>query len=285
MEDRLYYRELECYKDAPQELLRIIGKNDYYNLSALPTAAMRDEFRKYIRQRGSEVSLNTVQHDKAYFKQFCQALRSYRRVPKSLLDWDEKQWVQMLKSWMLQNGIALTDERKNVYGNLHRVEARLICYLRRVIRAVQPEDMRPEREKDIWKLDKLGIDNEENPIYKTDTINFTGILQDGIREEVKQAIYLHLKYEKLGTVKREMTSLRQFSKYLDAQQSRITSCKEIDRALLEEYLIHKATDGSSGRANSDDILKLRSVLESIGKIYGYPHLEKLFISTDIPSEI
>ena len=186
---------------------------------------------------------------------------------------------------MLQNGISLTDERKNVYGKLHRVEARLIGYLRRVIRAVQPEDLRPEQEKDIWKLDKLGIDIEENPIYKTDTINFTGILQDGIREEVKQAIYLHLKYKKLGTVKREMSSLRQFSKYLDAQQSRIASCKEIDRALLEEYLIHKATYGSSGRANSDDILKLRSVLESIGKIYGYPHLEKLFISKDIPSEI
>lgn len=285
MEDRLYYRELECYKDAPQKLLRIIGKNDYYDLSALPTAAMRDEFRKYIRQRGSQVSLTTVQHDKAYFKQFCQAIKAHRRVPKSLLDWDEKKWVQMLKGWMLQNGISLTDERKNVYGKLHRVEARLICYLRRVIRAVQPEDARPEQEKDIWKLDKLGIDIEENPIYKTDTINFTGILQDGIREEVKQAVYLHLKYEKLGTVKREMTALRQFSKYLDAQQSRITSCKEIDRALLEEYLIHKATDGSSGRANSDDILKLRSVLESIGKIYGYPHLEKLFISTDIPPEI
>lgn len=38
----------------------------------------------------------------------------------------------------------------------------------------------------------------------------------------------------------------------------------------------------AGRGNSDDILKLRAVLESIGKIYGYNHLESLFINTDIP---
>ena len=151
MEDRLYYRELECYKDASEKTLREIGKKDYYDLSALPSDTMKNEFRQYIRQRGSEVNLTTVQSDKTHFKHFCQALQSHRRVPKSLLDWDEKQWVQMLKGWMLQNGISLTDERKNVYGKLHRVEARLICYLRRVIRAVQPEDVRPEREKDIWK--------------------------------------------------------------------------------------------------------------------------------------
>lgn len=80
-------------------------------------------------------------------------------------------------------------------------------------------------------------------------------------------------------------SLQQFSRYLQSEKLQIQSYAEIDRALIEEYLIHKATDGSPGHSNSDDILKLRSVLESIGKIDGYPHLEKLFINTDIPQEV
>lgn len=285
MDDRVYYRELECYEKADLELVRVIGKEDYYDLSLLPSTLMRDEFRRYLKARGSQVSLNTIKHEKTYYKQFCAALKSRKNIPDSLLAWDEKQWMQMLKGWMLQKGIALTIEKRNVYGNLHRVDGWLIRYLRRVLRFVQPEDQRPEQEKDVWELKKLEIPIEENPIYKTDTINFTGIRQDGIREEVKQAIYLHLKYEKLGTVKREMTSLRQFSKYLQDKHSGIQSCAEIDRALLEEYLIYKATNGSSGRGNSDDILKLRAVLESVGKIYGWPHLEKLFISTDIPPEV
>lgn len=285
MEDRIYYRELECYQNAPESIVRMIGRQDFYDLSQLPTDNMKDEFRRYLRQRGSQVKLLTIQHEKNQFKQFCHAVQIHRRIPASLLDWQEKQWIQMIKAWMLQNGIPLTTEKKSVYGKLHRIEAPLICYLRRVIRAIQPEDTRPEQEKDIWQLNKLDLAIKENPIYKTDTINFTGIRQPGIREEAKQAIYLHLKYEKLGTVKREMTSLRQFSKYLEEQHKELNSCAEIDRALLEEYLIHKATNGSSGRGNSDDILKLRSVLESIGKIYEYPHLEKLFLSTDIPPEI
>ena len=145
--------------------------------------------------------------------------------------------------------------------------------------------MRPEREKDIWALKKLDIPIKENPIYKTETLDFTGILQEGLREEVKQAIFLHIKYEKIGTVKRELTSIRKFSGYLMEKGVKINSCADVGRDLLEEYLVYINTNGSSGRGNSDDILKLRAVLESIGKLYGYSHLEALFINTDIPPEV
>jgi site-specific recombinase xerD len=130
-------------------------------------------------------------------------------------------------------------------------------------------------------LEKLDIPIEQNPIYRTNTLNFTKITQEQIRQEVKQAVYLHLKYEKLRTVQREISSLRQFSKYLQDKRSDIQSCKDINRELIEEYLIHKATNGSSGKSNGDDILKLRNVLESIGKLFGYANLEGLFINTNI----
>lgn len=174
---------------------------------------------------------------------------------------------------MLGNGTAFFYEKKTVYGTITKVQARLIRYVMCILLFLQSQDQRPEKEKDIWRLDNLGIAINENPIYKTETLNFTGISQEGIREEVKQAVYQHLKFEKLGTVKREMTSVRQFSAYLREKAKDINSCSEIDRALLEDYLIHRATDGSSGRSNSDNILKLRNVLETIGKICGYSNLE------------
>ena len=285
MEDRFYYRELECYERADEALLRKIGKNDYFDLSLLGTETMKEEFRRYIRYRGTQVSLNTILHEKTYFWQLCQVLQTRRNLPKSLMDWEEKRWIQLLKAWMLQNSMVLSKEKKSVYGTTNVVEAALLRYLRSVYRFLKPEDERPEREKDIWKLEKLDIQIEENPIYKTETLNFTGILQEKIREEVKLAVYQHLKYEKLGTVKRELTSLRQFSRYLKEKQIGIKSCAEINRPVLEEYLIHKATDGSSGRGNSNDILALRSVLEAVGNLCGYPQLEKLFLNTDIPPEL
>lgn len=211
MEDRLYYRELECYEKAEETLRRKIGKNNYFDLSLLGTETMKEEFRRYIRYRGTQVSLNTIRRDNIYFRQFCQALQTRRNPPKSLMDWDEKKWIQLLKAWMMQNGKALSREKKSVYGTTNVVEAALLRYLRSVYGFLKPEDERPEREKDIWELEKLDIPIEQNPIYKTDTLNFTGILQEKIREEMKLVIYQHLKYEKLGTVKRELTSPMSFS--------------------------------------------------------------------------
>ena len=54
---------------------------------------------------------------------------------------------------------------------------------------------------------------------------------------------------------------------------------------MEEYLIFRMTENGSCRSGSDQVRKLRAVLESIGKIYNAPHLESLFINTDIPPEL
>ena len=106
-----------------------------------------------------------------HFRQFCQALQTRRNHPESLMDWEEEKWIQLLKAWMMQNGIPLTREKKNIYGKTNVVEARLPGYIREAYQFLKPEDERPEREKDIWELEKLDILIEQNPIYKTDTLN------------------------------------------------------------------------------------------------------------------
>lgn len=285
MENKLYYRDLECYDSASASLVRNIGKNDYIDLSLLPKKPMREEYRRYFLYRGKQVSLNTIYHEKAHLYKICQAIQQKNNLPESFLCWESSRWLELLKMWMIRNGIPLYVQKKSAYGTICRADARVIQHLKRFLYFIQMEKDCPEQEKDIWNLEKLGIPLKENPIYKTETLNFMGILQEGLREEVKKIIYLHIRYERIQTVKRELTSVRQFSKYLDDKGIKIHSFNEIDRNLLEEYLIFKNTNGSSGRGNSDDIAKLRSVLESAGKLYGYDHLESLFINTDIPPEV
>src|SRR5699024_1206451 len=111
-----------------------------------------------------------------------------KNIPDSFLGWQPSKWIELLKIWMLQNGIPLYEEKESVYGTRNLADAKVIQHLKRFLRFIQPEDMRPERDKDIWDLKKLDIPIKENPIYKTETLDFTGILQEGLREEVKQAI-------------------------------------------------------------------------------------------------
>lgn len=285
MIDRVYYRELECYQNETQTGHKYDEQTAYYDLSILPTDTMREEFRRFLINEGTHVTMRTILQHKTYYKQIVSIMDTVKRKPSSFLSWDEKRWIQTAKMWMMQNGVAFYESKITVYGTQGYREATLLRYLRRLLRFLQPEDTRPEQEKDIWRLDRLGIPIEENPIYRTETLNFTKITQDGIREEVKRAIYLQLKIEKLGTVQGELTSFRRFSKYLREKGHEIQSCSEIDRELLKEYLVHISTDGSSGRSNSNSVLNLRKVLESVGKIFGYAHLERLFINTDIPPEV
>lgn len=79
--------------------------------------------------------------------------------------------------------------------------------------------------------------------------------------------------------------MRIFSEYLQKEYSKIKSCSEIDREVLEEFLIHLSTKDTSHSANSSYVISLRRQLETIGKIYSYERLEHLFINTDIPPEV
>ncbi len=144
-----------------------------------------------------------------------------------------------------------------------------------------------DREKDFWikqlKMWMMLI-LRTNPIVNHKTLNFRGIRQPDIREEVKKAIYHHLKTEALGSIKRELSAMNKFSKYLDEKHSKISTCEEIDREIIEQFLINIKVESNGGNGIRDDLLKLRNVLETIGKIYDFPHLTKLFLKSDFPPE-
>ncbi|WP_319638601.1 hypothetical protein [Lacrimispora sp. 210928-DFI.3.58] len=101
MEDRVYYRELECYEKAEEALRGKIRRNGYFDLSLLPTETMKEEFRRYIWYRGQQITLSTIRSDNIHFRQFCQALQTRRSLPESLLGWEEEKWIQLLKAWMM----------------------------------------------------------------------------------------------------------------------------------------------------------------------------------------
>lgn len=283
MEDRIYYRELKNYRSPPK------GSKDmghlYYDLTLLPSQKMREEYRLFLTERGQEKTIQTIDHDKSLYHHLCRFLTSQRKLPESFLTWDEETWIRNLRKWMLKNDMPWYIEKVSVYGSVSQGEARLPRYVRQLIRFFQPDDKRPEQEKDVWELDRLGIPVKGNPIHNVRTINFRGIWQRPFREEVKAAIYHHLQYETIGTVQGDVSKMRRFSGYLKEYYPNVESSRDIDRKLIEDYLIYNMTNGQTNKSKADNIYKLRSVLTTIGKIFEYPHLESIIIQSDIPPEI
>lgn len=285
MERRVNYRELECFHRQSEKERNKQYKKDYFDLEQFPTEQMQEEVRDFLLDSGKTKSFNSMRHYFTYLNQIARFLHIKKNQGiQSLLNQPPEKWISSLKGWMLEEGKPRTKERKSAYGNTLILDADLILFFKQILKYLQPEDIRDEIEKDVWELDKLEIAVRENPIYHVKTISFEKIVQPDMRSEIKKAIYQHLSCEAIATIQRELSSFRDFSGFLKKKFPEVESCQDIDRNVWEAYLIHKMTDGKPGKGNSDTILKLRAVLETVGKIYSYDHLETLFLNTDIPPE-
>lgn len=58
--------------------------------------------------------------------------------------------------------------------------------------------------------ENLGFEVRQNPIDIIKTVKFTGIRQETIREEVKQASYIRIKYLSVGSLQGEIRAVNDF---------------------------------------------------------------------------
>ena len=79
--------------------------------------------------------------------------------------------------------------------------------------------------------------------------------------------------------------MRKFSAYLHKEHPEINSFSEVDRDVLEGFLIDLMMSQNAMSTTRGNVKSLRNQLETIGKIYNYERLEHLFLNTDIPSNI
>ncbi|HIT34693.1 MAG TPA: tyrosine-type recombinase/integrase [Candidatus Faecousia intestinigallinarum] len=282
MSDRIYLKELPAYQNQKDSYPASISKNPYYDMEQIPSPVMRKEIAAFIIYRSTQVGIARVYSDRQLFNKLCRFLQAHSGRAKSLRDKEPDTWIRQLKGWMFQEKLPLVEYSFSPYGSEHRAKAREIVYLEKLLEFLAPEDIRPEQEKDIWKLEKLDIPIRFNPIKTCKTLIFTKILQPEIREEVKKGIYLNLQTEAIACVQKELTAIRRFSAYLHKQYPKVSSCKEIDRKLLEEYLIYLKTEATETKHFHADLNRLRALLDSIGKICEYHNLECLFLPRDIP---
>ena len=145
-------------------------------------------------------------------------------------------------------------------------KAALIRYFESLLEFTLDRSETNELAKDIWHLERLPLILRTNPIVNHKTLNFRGIRQPDIREKVKKAIYHHLETEAVGSIKRELSAMNKFSKYLEEKHPKISTSEELDREIIEQLLINIKVEASGGKGITDDMLKIRNELETIGKI-------------------
>lgn len=282
MEGKYYIREMICYQKATKKQKSGIPPDAFYDLELLPTKGLQTEFFEFLKNRSETVSSTTIYSDLWKYNRIAEFLNKKAKKVKSFQEKEQEIWLRQLRAWMLNEGYQLTSSGISEYGKEKILPSQLIQYFRLILRFTDPKDERSEEEKDIWRLDKLNIPIRNDLIRNFQTVNFTRIIQNEIREQTKKGIYFNLKFEAVDTIRKEIRAMQRFSEYLKEKYPDIQSCEEIDRELLENYLVYYKTEiiRKDYRA---ELTRLRSILDSIGKIYNYHHLQLLFLNTDIPS--
>lgn len=282
MTDIIYLRDLEGYKNMPDKQKKYISKTAAYDLRLLPTEQMRKEMREFLEYRISEVSMSTLMCEKTRYNTLCRFIKKKGRNLESFLDMEREVWIKKLRAWMLEEDLSLTIKEKEVYGTIATTRSFLIRYLDTLLKYLEPEDNIPEKEKDIWVLEKLDVSYKENLVNRVRTLNFTKIIQQELREEVKKGIYLNLQYESVLCVESEIRAVNRFSIYLKDRYPEVQSCKEVNRELIENYLIYQRTERSPSSHLRSELTRLRALLEGIRKVLEYQNLEGLFLTRDLP---
>ncbi|WP_287714604.1 tyrosine-type recombinase/integrase [Blautia sp.] len=282
MEHKIYLHNMSCYERAEHEQKSKVKDDDCFDLNLLPTVGLKEEFYAFLMDRDRQMALATIAREKNLYKRFCRILNEKHICVESLQVWDIEKWLLKIRAWLMEHGEKLTLEGVSVYGKEKIVPSALITYFRKIYYFTQQEQEQDEIEKDVWDLNKIDINYKKNPIKNFQTINFTEIIQPDLREETKKAVYWHLQYEAIATIIKELTAVKRLSNYLAEKYRDIVSSEEINREILEEYLIYLRTETTGVKSYKADLTRLRALVETIGKLYGYEHLEKLFLSSDIP---
>ena len=123
-------------------------------------------------------------------------------------------------------------------GNKVIVEdAQPIQFLKKLLQFLRPEEERPEEEKDIWQLDRFEFSIRRNPIDPIRSLRFEKIRQERMKSEVKQACYIFLKHQSAGTIVSDIRAAQRFADYLREKYPKVQSFGEINRSMIENYLL------------------------------------------------
>ena len=284
MDDKIYIKELIHYKGIVmtevQKKYVPVG-NPYFDLSKLPSDEIRKEGRDFLEDRSKRVDIATFYSERNRYNKVCCFLNKHAKGLKSLADIEKDVWMKKLKVWMFQEGIEIKKKRKNLHGTVSLFTTREFGYFDAMLEFVLASEI-PEKEKDIWKLEKLDIPYKDNIIDSSKTVNFTLVYQKDIREELKKGIYLNLQSEAIACVQKEMTAMRRLSKYLKEKYPQIQTCEKISRDIMEEYLTYLKTEDAGIKQYHAELNRLRAILESIGHACAYENLSSLILNRDIP---
>lgn len=276
--DRIYFKDLECFERAN---ITEDMPDTYFDLTRLPSKILVDEFKEFISFRGTIISYGSLSADRSGYMLVSAFLSDTYPTFTTIRGIDEALCIRKFKAWLLKNNHALTFTRnRRDRPEAERNENHAIRYLKKVIAYYKEDDGAFHFEDDTWQLDRIDgliITPNSKTIY---SISFDGITSEEFKDEVKQIVLVRLKEVAISTVRAEIAAMREFCNFLARDFPQIHSLMEVDREIIESYLIYLYTEDSRRKNYRSELMHLKSDLHTYGKMTEVKTLSRLFLPQD-----
>ena len=270
---KLHIKDLPGYR-AEMDTLR--KGNRCYDLGRLPVGPIRSEFRNFIVSTASDYSPVTLIRYLDFFDKSADFLtenniRSFHGIEK------EKMLVQM-KAFLMKKGQALFRKMKR-YDQVYIVKNDCLMYLQRAYEFVNADDV-PEYEKDIWNLEKMDINVRNNKANPKCSLNFERIRQADIKNELKRIVLMELRYKTVQSIVHEIKSVNYLSEFLEKEHPGVQSLCDLNRDIMEDYLIFMTAESGRSEAAKYDIICLKNIFCLAARLFEVEELKNLILYTD-----
>ena len=281
---QLRIKELACYQrltDEQKERARLRGDTAF----AVPQKLdddLQEQLLSYIRFRGETLSIDSLRGELWTFHAICRFFLDRHPGMKDVCSVPEKDLERSLKAWMMVNGYALNHVHEKLVTDEKEVRiSTLITFLRKLYSYSRKEEDVPETDKDIWRIEKLPFAIRGNPVKSVRTFNFTPIIQDGIRREVKDVFITTGRYLSIGTLLQQLHAVKRLAAFLLDRYPKVTSLTMLDREMIEDFLTYLNTEATGKKSFRSELASLKSVLDTLSLIKEEPKLQGLFVEGDI----
>lgn len=284
MENKIYLRDLQCYIKASDEEKQhpLICTNRCFDIAKLPTQEIGEEMAAFISDRGNRLTALSIRAEFYPYNLFCEFLCEQYPEIKTIREVELAEMEKKAKVWLMKKGKNITQKRYRLASDKDEItDSDLIKYIRKIYAFVYKEDKTFNYDDDRWYLKDIPLVLKDNPTKTIQSISFAKMKNESIKHQIKKVIYLHLSTRAVGTVAAEMTAINRFCKYLKEHYPDVNSLSEVDRELLENYLIHTNTEACGRKSYSKELCHLKSVFITAGKVLEDKKLERLFYSDDI----
>ncbi|MBU3114679.1 tyrosine-type recombinase/integrase [Clostridium lacusfryxellense] len=196
-----------------------------------------------------------------------------------------EKWIISFRTFLISEGRWHTANRLVINGNqelkTYEKEDECIYIFNGIYKVLQEYyDERPEYEKDIWDLRKLGYEiNKATPHYK---LNFGKIHQKWIKDVAKIYIKYNLIKNSIANSINKLFALNHFSEFL-YENYPLIEASNIDRELIINYLSYISSKNISTNSKNQYVISLRNFLEICGKQeWGDITSKPLIYNEDLP---